>query len=416
MHTLHFISHTHWDREWHEPFQIFRIRLAQMINKALDILASEPDYKYFMLDGQTVVLEDYVEIDPRREADLGAHIQSGRVLVGPWYILPDEFLVSGEALIRNLQRGIRIANAWGKCMMVGYIPDPFGHISQMPQILAGFGLKVAMFRRGLADEPTELWWEGADGTRVLTTYLRDGYDNAAWLPREPEQFTLAIQKLYESLAPHAVTEHILMMHGTDHMQPWEGLPEMLRTAEEKMSDVHLIHSSLPEYAEAVEQALSAETRAALCVVQGELRNPKRHHLLPGVTSTRMWIKQRNARAQTLLEQWAEPLAAVSMNLQPFDRYSPGSAARNLRPELALAWKSLLQNHPHDSICGCSVDQVHDEMVPRFDWVEQIGGEVVKTRVPSAPSHHNSVGSSARPRRNIATLIPKPARICGIWLM
>lgn len=373
MRILHFISHTHWDREWHEPFQIFRIRLAQTVDKALEILATDPEYKFFMLDGQTIVLEDYLEMKPEREGELRGHIQAGRVLVGPWYVLPDEFLVSGESIIRNLLRGIRLANSFGKCMRIGYIPDPFGHISQMPQILEGFDIHLAMFRRGLADEQTELWWEGADGTRILTTYLRDGYDNAAWLSTDPEKFTQGVLRLMDSLAPYAVTDHMLLMHGTDHMQPWENLPQMLRIAEEKIPGVRIIHSNLPAYALAVEEALSSGGKDRLAVVKGELRNPKRHHLLPGVTSTRMWIKQRNARAQSLLEQWAEPLAAVAMNLTR----SQGATLRDLRPELHLAWKYLLQNHPHDSICGCSVDQVHREMAPRFDWVEQIGGEVAK---------------------------------------
>ncbi len=370
MRILHFISHTHWDREWHEPFQIFRLRLADVVDKALDLLASDPGYKYFMLDGQTIVLEDYAEIEPGRAAELRAQIQAGRVLVGPWYVLPDEFLVSGEALVRNLQRGIRIAREWGRSMAVGYIPDPFGHISQMPQILAGFGLESAMFRRGLSDEPTELRWEGADGTPVLVTYLRDGYDNAAWLPRDPDGFARTVAHLLDALAPHAVTDHVLMMHGTDHMAPWEGLPQLLRSAEAQIGDVRLVHSNLEEYAAAVRQALTAEQRASLCVVKGELRDPKRHHLLPGVASARMWIKQRNARAQMLLERWAEPLAAIGMTLP-----IPAARLADARPELSLAWKYLLQNHPHDSICGCSIDQVHREMVPRFDWTEQIGNDV-----------------------------------------
>ncbi|MGB8644599.1 MAG: glycoside hydrolase family 38 C-terminal domain-containing protein [Anaerolineae bacterium] len=391
MRTLHFVSHTHWDREWHEPFQIFRIWLARTIDKTLDILANDPDYRYFMLDGQTIVLEDYLEIEPAREAELREHVRTGRVLVGPWYVLPDMFLVSGEAIIRNLQRGMRMANEWGGSMRVGYIPDPFGHISQMPQILQGFGIDVAMFRRGLADEPTELWWEGADGTRVFTTYLRDGYDNAAWLVRDPEGFVYGVSKLVESLAPHAVTEHMLMMHGTDHMQPWEGLPAMMRAVESRMPETRVIHSTLPQYAKAVRQALSEEDKAELCVAHGELRNPKRHHLLPGVVSTRMWIKQRNMRAETLLEQWAEPMAAVAMSLvtaaergnhtgegsHTEEGSHKGLPLQDWRPELALAWKYLLQNHPHDSICGCSVDQVHAEMAPRFDWVEQIGADVVQ---------------------------------------
>lgn len=372
MHTLHFISHTHWDREWHEPFQTFRIRLARTIDKTLDILASDPDYKYFMLDGQTIVLEDYDEIQHGRVAELREHIKTGRVLIGPWYILPDEFLVSGESIIRNLQRGIRIAKEFGNCMMIGYIPDPFGHISQMPQILEGFGIKHAMFRRGLADERTELVWEGADGTRVMTTYLRDGYDNAAWLSRVPEQFAQGVKRLVASLSPYAVTEHMLMMHGTDHMQPWENLPQVMREAEEQIPEVRIIHSNLPDYARMVEESLASGGQEELIIVKGELRNPKRHHLLPGVTSTRMWIKQRNHSAQTLLERWAEPLAAVEMNLSR----SETGEFQDRRRELRLAWKYLLQNHPHDSICGCSVDQVHLEMAPRFDWVEQVGENVV----------------------------------------
>lgn len=373
MHILHFISHTHWDREWHEPFQIFRIRLAQTINKALDILANDPDYKHFMLDGQTIVLEDYFEIQPEREAELKAHIQSGRILIGPWYVLPDEFLVSGESIIRNLQRGIRIANSFGRCMMIGYIPDPFGHISQMPQILSGFGIDTAMFRRGLADESTELWWEGADGTRVLTTYLRDGYDNAAWLSREPVQFAEGVTRLLKSILPYAVTENVLMMHGTDHMQPWDNLPQVMREAEKMIPDVRLIHSNLPEYEKAVQRSLSDDGRERLIVMMGELRNSKRHHLLPGVTSTRMWIKQRNARAQVLLERWAEPLAAVAIHLLD----EQDGVRGELHHELLLGWKYLLQNHPHDSICGCSADQVHLEMAPRFDSVDQIGNNIVE---------------------------------------
>src|SRR5512142_1967488 len=179
MQRLFIVSHTHWDREWYEPFQVFRMRLVQCIDKLLDLFDSDPEYEYFLLDGQTIVLEDYAEVRPDREQRLRDLGMAGKVQVGPWYVLPDEFLVSGEALIRNLMRGSRIAATYGGAMPVGYIPDPFGHVSQVPQILRGFGIGTTVFRRGLADEPVELWWEGADGTRVLASYLRDGYGNIA---------------------------------------------------------------------------------------------------------------------------------------------------------------------------------------------------------------------------------------------
>ncbi len=105
MATLHLISHTHWDREWYQPFQIFRIRLVHLIDNLLAIMKNDPDYAHFMLDGQTIVLEDYLQIRPENEKYLKELIKQGRILIGPWYILPDEFLVSPEATIRNLLRG-----------------------------------------------------------------------------------------------------------------------------------------------------------------------------------------------------------------------------------------------------------------------------------------------------------------------
>ncbi len=155
MRTLHLVSHTHWDREWYQTFQQFRLRLVRLVDHLLEILASDPDYAHFMLDGQMIVLEDYLQVRPEREAELRAHVQSGRVGVGPWYILPDEFLVSPEATLRNLLEGDRVARRFGPKMMVGYEPDAFGHIGQLPQILRGFGIETAVVWRGLMDEPCE---------------------------------------------------------------------------------------------------------------------------------------------------------------------------------------------------------------------------------------------------------------------
>ncbi|HEX9076185.1 MAG TPA: glycoside hydrolase, partial [Anaerolineae bacterium] len=132
MQRLFVVSHTHWDREWYEPFQVFRLRLVQCIDKLLVLFENDPEYEYFLLDGQTIVLEDYGEVRPDREQALRVLVGAGKVQIGPWYVLPDEFLVSGESLIRNLMRGLRVAGDFGGGMHIGYIPDPFGHVSQMP--------------------------------------------------------------------------------------------------------------------------------------------------------------------------------------------------------------------------------------------------------------------------------------------
>ncbi len=179
MHTLHLVSHTHWDREWYLTYQQFRLKLVHLVDLLLDILDREEDYRYFMLDGQTIVLDDYLQVRPERESDLRRYIQNGRILIGPWYILPDEFLVSPEATVRNLLEGDRDARRFGPKMRVGYIPDPFGHIGQLPQILRGFAIETASVMRGLGDEPNEFWWQAPDGSRVLMAYLRGGYGNAA---------------------------------------------------------------------------------------------------------------------------------------------------------------------------------------------------------------------------------------------
>ncbi|MDO9130457.1 MAG: glycoside hydrolase family 38 C-terminal domain-containing protein [Anaerolineales bacterium] len=376
MRTLHLVTHTHWDREWYLTFQQFRLKLVQLIDGLLDILDHDRNFKYFMLDGQTIVLDDYLLMRPEREADLRRYIKNGRIVIGPWYILPDEFLISPEATIRNLLEGDRTCRKYGSKMMVGYIPDPFGHIGQMPQILRGFGIETACVQRGLADEPCEFWWEAPDGSRVFMAYLRDGYGNAASLPTsDHERFITEVKRLRDSLIPHtqAATRnsHFLLMQGTDHMQPPADTSAAIAAARGKLDGDKLIHSTLPEYIRAAKLSVNSEQ---LPVVIGELRASKRHNLLPAVLSARIWIKQRNRACETLLEKWAEPFSTFA------------SLTTNHRPQTFIlhpssfilqAWRLLMENHPHDSICGCSIDQVHDEMKVRFDQVEQIGEEITK---------------------------------------
>ena len=193
--TLTVVSHTHWDREWYQPFQEYRLRLVQLIDRLLDLLDGEPAYRCFTLDGQTILLEDYLEVRPYRREKLQDYVQQGRLQIGPWYILPDEFLVSPEATIRNLILGDRVARQFGPKMQVGYIPDSFGHVSQLPQILRGFGLDTAVTWRGIGPAPNEFRWIGADGTDVLAIHLRGGYGNAAFLPYDEAHFTNQLDQL-----------------------------------------------------------------------------------------------------------------------------------------------------------------------------------------------------------------------------
>lgn len=354
------VSHTHWDREWYLPFQQFRMRLVDMVDTLLDLLAQDPEFRHFMMDGQTIILDDYLEIRPERRQELARHVQEGRISIGPWYVLPDEALVSGESLIRNLMAGERSARPFGRSMPIGYLPDTFGHINQLPQIARGWGLKAVVVTRGVPDSPCEFLWDGPDGVPVLAINLRRSYGNALYL--DPgEDLVPRVRNLADDLAAHATTPYLLFMNGMDHHFPEPAVPAALRRANAALPDLQLVHGSLQQFVGAVSVATPALEHRT-----GEMRNPQVHQVLPGVLSARMWIKQRNAAAQRLLERWVEPFSAWVCRLGGRDR----------RSFLWQAWRYLLQNHPHDSICGCSIDQVHEEMKPRFEWVAQIGDRVL----------------------------------------
>src|SRR5580658_451638 len=161
------VPHTHWDREWYEPFQTFRLKLVHLIDNLLVLLESDPSYERFLLDGQMAVVDDYLEIRPENEQRIRALAAAGRLSMGPWYILMDEFLVSGETIVRDLQSGVVRGAAFGGVMEVGYLPDMFGHIAQMPQILRLAGFEHAVVWRGVpsAIDKSAFNWEAPDGSR-----------------------------------------------------------------------------------------------------------------------------------------------------------------------------------------------------------------------------------------------------------
>ncbi len=354
------VPHTHWDREWYVPFESFRKRLVSMMDRMIETLESDPKFKYFELDGQTIALSDYLAIRPENERRLRRLIKRGRIVIGVWYVQPDEFLVSGESIIRNLRMGIKAAREFGRPSMIGYMPDQFGHISQMPQILAGFGIRSAVVWRGVGEtvDRTQFLWESPDGTRTFTVYLADSYGNGAYMPLGHKALKKRLVDLIERQSGFCDIDSILIMNGLDHLGAQAGLPEQLEKAARRLKDVTLEIGSLGIF---IQQA--RKQARSLSVHSGEFRSPKRAPLLPGVTSARVRQKQRDFRNCRLLEKYVEPLCAWAALC---------GDARPHRNFVEHAWRLTLQNHPHDSICGCSVDAVHDEMESRFDRVEQVG--------------------------------------------
>ncbi len=353
------VPHTHWDREWYLTQEQFRVRLLRLLDRLQALLEGDPAFRHFMLDGQTIVLDDYLEVRPAARERLEKLIRDGRILIGPWYVLPDEWLVSGEALIRNLRLGLRKAAAFGGGMRVGYVPDQFGHVGQLPQIFRGFGFETSALWRGVGDDiaQTPFQWEAPDGSRVLVAYLPRGYGHGALLPLDPDALAERLGREIAALERFAPTPTLLLMNGSDHLEPQPGLPAALEAAVAKLPGVTFELGTLPGYL----ARARAEAGDALPVHRGELRSGLRAPLLPGCASARMPQKQSDFRNDRLLTCYLEPLAAWAAALG-------GEVDHGL---LDFAWQVALQNHPHDSICGCSVDAVHAQMEARFQRVEEI---------------------------------------------
>ncbi|KPJ48538.1 MAG: hypothetical protein AMJ38_05100, partial [Dehalococcoidia bacterium DG_22] len=369
------VSHTHWDREWYLPFEAFRARLVGLMDRLLHLLETDLDYKHFTLDGQSIILEDYLEIRPDRREDIARQVRAGRLLVGPWYVLADEFLVGGEALIRNLQIGIAIARQFGPPMMVGYLPDMFGQIAHMPSILAGFGIPAAVIWRGVDRSiPTsEFFWRAPDGSEVLVIHLPQGYALGRALPLERELLMNRLHNIRQVLQPWASTRYLLMMNGDDHLEPQPELPAVIALANENLEGAELVQATLPTFIEAVRQEMGARSHSWPCV-EGEFRSSQRALILSGVTSARMWIKQRNQECEDLLLRWAQPFSAWANLLRQRSGEGSDKAASDAAL-LGLAWRLLLQNQAHDSICGCSVDEVHEQMAVRFRRCQRLAQAV-----------------------------------------
>jgi len=385
------ISHTHWDREWYLPYQSFRLRLVGLIDDLVELFDSDPEYHHFMLDGHTIPLEDYLEIRPDRFEDVERIVQQGKLLIGPWYIIPDCALPGGEAHVRNFLRGHRVAKLFGPVMKVGYIPDPFGQIAHMPAILRGFGIEFATMWRGADDSlrTTEFFWRSPDGSEVLTIHKPFGYGDGARLPHQTKALVARIDAIRASLEPLATTPFVLLMNGSDHLGPQPELSSMIRAANMELEGAVLEHSSLPEVFEQVQRYIG-DRRRDWPTHDGEFRSGQRAHLLPGVLSSRIWIKQMNQECEDLLAHWAEPFSTWANLLKsevgpewreplpPTTAHMPfPTSEASISALIDRAWKHLLENQPHDSICGCSTDLVHDEMRQRYEWVREIGEEIVR---------------------------------------
>lgn len=413
---MHVISGTHWDREWRHTAEQSKPRLVELVDSMMGTLEKRPDYKSYVLDGGLVVVEDYLTVKPENRERLKKLIQDGRIQLVNWYTLPDMFTVAPEAILRNIKLGQMMAREFGKPISAGYTATSYGQTSQLPQIYQGFGITNAIFYRGTNKfflKPL-FAWEGVDGTRLhmlrtfdevtrtnwffyvhqplvvgkpakdlshaydrntVPVHLCDEqlYERAFRLLKETPCFKkdaaslkAALELILKQAKPYAVGKHLLALNMEDNDVPFILLPDMIEALNKVSPDVQIVQSTLDEYMEAIVRDTPAKD---LLVYKGELRytvvEPGFNGLLGATHSSRVKLKLLNEIAETKLLFGAEPLSA-------FDALLGGEYPKNF---LDRAWRHLLLNQAHDSICGAAVDQAHEDMLYNFSIAQRVAEEI-----------------------------------------
>ncbi len=363
------IPSAHWDREWYLPFQYFRFKLVKLIDELLEIMENK-EY-YFMLDGQTIILEDYFEIRPENKEKLLKLIREKKISVGPWYVLPDEWLVGQESLIRNLEISFDLAYSLDiPQMQVGYLPDQFGHTRAIPQLLSDLtNFTATVIWRGVGPEITKVpfIWKSHPKSKnqILGNYLPFGYGNFAGLSDNIDLVKELIDEKIKELKPYSPFPYYLLMNGTDHQMPQTFLIEQIpKLSNDKLK---LKLGLMEEYILKLHDLIARE-KYSPAIYYGEFRSSVKAPLLQDTYSARMWIKQWDTKIEDLLVHHGEPISTI---LHFYLAYKYPTSYLN------LAWKWLLKNQPHDSICGCSIDKTHDEMKSRYSWAEGIVESVIQ---------------------------------------
>lgn len=386
------ISHSHWDREWYMPFEQHHMRLVTLIDNLLDIFKNDPDFDSFHLDGQMIALDDYLEVRPERKPELAAAIQAGKLRIGPFYILQDDFLISPESNVRNMIVGRDQAREYGQEVPLGYFPDTFGNMGQTPQMMKLANLHTAAFGRGVTptgfnnqvsdadyeSQYSEMWWQGPDGSKILGLLFANWYSNGNEIPVDRKQAKAFWDQKLADAEKFASTDNLLMMNGVDHQPVQKDVTEAIKVANELYPDYEFIHTNFTDYL----KTLSADLPKDMSTIHGELTSQETDgwYTLANTSSSRVYLKQENTKTERLLENQAEPLATMAYpaNDYPHDR-------------LRYAWKLLMQNHPHDSICGCSVDAVHREMLTRFAKSQEVARFVAKDALETLAAKVTTTG-------------------------
>ncbi|ADO49336.1 mannosylglycerate hydrolase [[Enterobacter] lignolyticus] len=363
---VHITPHMHWDREWYFTTEESRILLVNNMEEILTRLEQDAEYKYYVLDGQTAILEDYFAVKPENRPRVKALAAAGKLIIGPWYTQTDTTIVAGESIVRNLMYGMRDCLAFGEPMRIGYLPDSFGMSGQLPHIYNGFGITRAMFWRGCSErhgsDKTEFLWRSVDGSEVVAQVLPLGYAIGKYLPEDEAGLRKRLDGYFAVLENASVTKEILLPNGHDQMP----LQQNIFAVMEKLREIYPQREFVMSRFEAVFNHIERH-RDALATLTGEFNDGKYMRVHRTIGSTRMDIKLAHARIENKIVNLLEPLATLAWTLG-FE-YQHGL--------LEKMWKEILKNHAHDSIGCCCSDKVHREIMSRFWLAEDMADNLIR---------------------------------------
>lgn len=363
---VHITPHMHWDREWYFTTEASRILLVNNMEEILTRLEQDEEYKYYVLDGQTAVLEDYFAVVPDNRPRVKALVERGKLIIGPWYTQTDTTIVSGESIVRNLMYGMRDCMEFGEPMKIGYLPDSFGMSGQLPHIYNGFGITRTLFWRGCSErhgtDKTEFLWQSADGSEVTAQVLPLGYAIGKYLPEDEAGLRKRLDTWLTLLENASVTKEILLPNGHDQMPLQQNIFAVMDTLRKMYPQRKFVMSRFEEVFEHTEAH-----RDELATLKGEFIDGKYMRVHRTIGSTRMDIKIAHARIENKIVNILEPLAALAWMLG-FE-YHHGL--------LEKMWKEILKNHAHDSIGCCCSDKVHREIMARFALAEDMADNLTR---------------------------------------
>ncbi len=347
--------HSHWDREWYREFEDFRLRLIEVFDKVIEDLDSK-QIPAFYFDGQTAAIDDYLEIFPQKLEKVKQLIKDKKLFVGPFYCSSDSFLTSAESFIRNLCIGIKRSKELGCSDYIGYLSDAFGHSKSVPALLKSFGIDKAILWRGLGNLQADLEWDGIAATYLIQGYFQDFLNLNVSLKDKAKFLTCYLDKIAARS-----TDTILLPIGADHLATPFDLESQIKGINKYLVGYEIELKTPFEYFKEIKNSDRKK-------VSGEFLDNSTNFILPGVYSSRIYLKQENANLQWQLTRISEPLQAFCNLVFGKD---------NRQNQIDYAYKTLIQNHAHDSIYGCSVDAVHQEMMTRFEKVRSVSNGIIK---------------------------------------